>query len=105
MVAGDPLRVSRRRTMRHPARPCQFKILTSPITARRLLSRPAPLEVRGIQAEGTGMAVSIDGRTLKGRQVLKVARPGPSGRFEKASLAPAARERIAATRAHIDAHF
>ncbi|RDJ26799.1 aromatic amino acid lyase [Bosea caraganae] len=51
------------------------------------------------------MAVSIDGRTLKGKQVLKVARPGPSGRYEKASLAPAARERIAATRAHIDAHF
>ncbi|WP_439499728.1 HAL/PAL/TAL family ammonia-lyase [Bosea sp. (in: a-proteobacteria)] len=51
------------------------------------------------------MAVSIDGRTLKGKQVLKVARPGPSGRYEKASLAKSAREAIAATRAHIDAHF
>ncbi|TCR68795.1 aromatic amino acid ammonia-lyase [Bosea sp. BK604] len=51
------------------------------------------------------MAVTIDGRTLKGKQVLKVARPGPSGRYEKANLAPAARERIAATRAHIDANF
>lgn len=51
------------------------------------------------------MAVSIDGRTLKGKQVVKVARPGPSGRYEKASLAKAARERIAATRAHIDAHY
>ncbi|RYE74630.1 MAG: hypothetical protein EOP19_27410, partial [Hyphomicrobiales bacterium] len=51
------------------------------------------------------MAVTIDGRTLKGRQVLRVARPGASGRYEKATLAKSAREAIAATRAHIDANF
>lgn len=51
------------------------------------------------------MAVMIDGRTLKGKQVLRVARPGPSGRYEKATLAKSAREAIAATRAHIDANF
>ena len=51
------------------------------------------------------MAVSIDGRTLKGTQVLRVARPSASGRFEKATLARSAREAIAATRAHIDANF
>jgi histidine ammonia-lyase len=51
------------------------------------------------------MAVTIDGRTLKGKQVLRVARPGPSGRYEKATLAKSAREAIAATRAYIDANF
>lgn len=51
------------------------------------------------------MAISIDGRTLKGRQVMKVARPGPDGRCGKAKLGKDARARIAATRAHIDGHF
>ena len=51
------------------------------------------------------MAVTIDGRTLKGKQVLRVARPGAAGRYEKATLAKSAREAIAATRAHIDANF
>jgi histidine ammonia-lyase len=48
------------------------------------------------------MTVKIDGRTLKADGVARVARPGPSGRFEKAKLDPAARERIAATRRYID---
>lgn len=51
------------------------------------------------------MAVRIDGRRLKGAQVLCVARRSASGRFETARLADEARERIAATRAHIDANF
>ncbi|MFO1149477.1 MAG: aromatic amino acid ammonia-lyase [Alsobacter sp.] len=48
------------------------------------------------------MTVKIDGRTLKAEGVVRVARPGASGRFEKARLDPAARERIAATRRYID---
>jgi histidine ammonia-lyase len=49
------------------------------------------------------MTVKIDGRKLKASEVMRVARAGRGGRFEKAALAPAARERIAATRAFIDA--
>ncbi|HEY8382160.1 MAG TPA: aromatic amino acid ammonia-lyase [Microvirga sp.] len=48
------------------------------------------------------MTVKIDGAKLKARDVVRVARPGASGRYEKAALHPAARERIAATRAYID---
>ena len=48
------------------------------------------------------MTVTIDGINLTVRDVLRVARPGAGGRFEKAALDPAARERIAATRAYID---
>jgi histidine ammonia-lyase len=51
------------------------------------------------------MTVRIDGKTLKASGVMRVARPTPAGRFEKAALAPAARERIAATRAYIDARW
>jgi histidine ammonia-lyase len=51
------------------------------------------------------MTVRIDGRKLKAYHVVRVARPGPNGRFEKAALAPEARERIAATRAYIDANW
>jgi len=51
------------------------------------------------------MTVKIDGRRLKARQVVRVARPGAAGRFEKAALAPEARARIAATRAYIDAEW
>lgn len=51
------------------------------------------------------MTVRIDGRKLKADGVVRVSRPGPNGRFEKAALDPAARERIAATRRYIDAHW
>ena len=51
------------------------------------------------------MTVRIDGRKLKADGVVRVARPGPNGRFEKAALDPAARERIAATRRYIDANW
>jgi hypothetical protein len=48
------------------------------------------------------MTVKVDGVKLKIRDVVRVARPGANGRFEKAVLHPDARERIAATRAYID---
>ncbi|HEX8166506.1 MAG TPA: aromatic amino acid ammonia-lyase [Beijerinckiaceae bacterium] len=48
------------------------------------------------------MTVTIDGATLTIGEAVRVARPTPGGRFEKAALDPAARERIAATRAYID---
>ncbi|HVL73341.1 MAG TPA: aromatic amino acid ammonia-lyase [Beijerinckiaceae bacterium] len=48
------------------------------------------------------MIVSIDGATLTIPEVVRVARPGPDGRFAQAALAPEARDRIAATRAYID---
>ncbi|MCZ0737873.1 HAL/PAL/TAL family ammonia-lyase [Phreatobacter sp. AB_2022a] len=51
------------------------------------------------------MTVKIDGVKLKGDQVVRVARPNAAGRFEKAALHPAAREKIAATRAYIDRHW
>ena len=41
---------------------------------------------------GHFMTVKIDGAKLKIRDVVRVARPGPAGRFEKAALHPAARE-------------
>src|ERR671912_1488778 len=47
------------------------------------------------------MTVTIDGATLAVPDVVRVARPGPDG-CETAALDPAARERIAATRAYID---
>ena len=48
------------------------------------------------------MTVKIDGAHLEIPDVVRVARPGAGGRFEKAALDPDARERIAATRAYID---
>src|SRR5689334_15719112 len=51
------------------------------------------------------MTVKIDGRRLKASGVVRVARPGPSGRFEKAVLDAQARERIAETRRFIDANW
>ena len=47
------------------------------------------------------MTVTIDGATLAISDVVRVARPGPDG-CAAAALDPAARERIAATRAYID---
>ena len=51
------------------------------------------------------MTVKVDGAKLKIRDVVRVARPGAKGRFEKAVLDPQARERIAATRAYIDQNW
>ncbi|NBU13715.1 MAG: aromatic amino acid lyase [Alphaproteobacteria bacterium] len=48
------------------------------------------------------MTVTIDGAKLTIDGVVRVARPGANGRYEKAALSPKARERIAATRAFID---
>ncbi len=51
------------------------------------------------------MTITIDGAKLTGAQVLRVARPGASGRPEKARLKPAARAAIMEARAYIDANF
>ncbi len=48
------------------------------------------------------MTVKIDGRRLKADGVMRVARPSPAGRYEKAALDAGARDRIAATRRYID---
>jgi histidine ammonia-lyase len=48
------------------------------------------------------MTVTIDGQKLKGRDVIRAARPAVSGRFEKTALNPLARGRIEATRAYIE---
>ena len=51
------------------------------------------------------MSVIIDGATLSGADVLRVARRDAHGAFAKAVLAPQARARLAATRAWLDANF
>lgn len=51
------------------------------------------------------MTVTIDGRSLKAGPIMRVVRPGASGRFEKVKLSPAARARIAATRDWLDSNF
>jgi histidine ammonia-lyase len=51
------------------------------------------------------MTVAIDGRTMNGRKVLRVARPSAAGRFEKAAVETGAAERIAAARAYIEANW
>jgi histidine ammonia-lyase len=51
------------------------------------------------------MTVTIDGRTLKADKVLRVARRKAGGRFEKAKLADAARDKIIATRSWLDSNF
>ena len=48
------------------------------------------------------MTVTIDGVKLTIDGVVRVARPGANGRYEKAALSPKARERIAATRDFIE---
>ncbi len=48
------------------------------------------------------MTVVFDGLKLSIGQVLRVARPSSAGRFEKASLHPAARDRIISTRRLIE---
>src|SRR5262245_26041595 len=48
------------------------------------------------------MAVSIDGQRMNGRKVLRVARPSTKGRFEKASIAPAAYAKVGEARAYIE---
>ncbi|MGO4570452.1 HAL/PAL/TAL family ammonia-lyase [Microvirga sp. 2TAF3] len=51
------------------------------------------------------MTVKIDGAKLRIRDVVRVARANGKGRFEKATLHPQARERIAATRDYIDRNW
>lgn len=48
------------------------------------------------------MAIEIDGKNLKPAQVESVARKGTTGLYEKAAIHPAARDKIAATRAYIE---
>ncbi|MGY6569402.1 MAG: aromatic amino acid lyase, partial [Salinarimonas sp.] len=49
------------------------------------------------------MTIALDGASLTIADAARVARPDAQGKYAQAELAPAARERIAATRAHIDA--
>lgn len=49
------------------------------------------------------MTITLDGATLTIAQVVRVARPTPAGRYEKAVLGAKAREKITATRRFIDA--
>ena len=51
------------------------------------------------------MTVAIDGRSMNGRKVLRVARPSAKGRFEKAAVEAGAAARIAAARSYIEAHW
>ena len=51
------------------------------------------------------MAVTIDGEKLQIEDVVRVARRGAAGDFETAALDARARQRIAATRAYIDANW
>jgi len=51
------------------------------------------------------MTVNIDGVSLTGADVARVARRDASGRFAPVSLDPAARARVAATRAWLDENF
>ncbi len=48
------------------------------------------------------MDIALDGATLTIDNAARVARPGPDGAYARVALAPAARERIAATRDFID---
>ena len=47
------------------------------------------------------MIIALDGASLTIADAARVARPDAQGTYAHAELAPAARERIAATRAHI----
>jgi histidine ammonia-lyase len=51
------------------------------------------------------MTITLNGRSLKPNAVMRIARPLPSGRYEKAKLAPDARAKINAARAYIDGNF
>lgn len=51
------------------------------------------------------MTIRLDGLKLKSAQVLRVARPGGSGRFEKAALHPGARDKLAHARQFIEANW
>jgi len=51
------------------------------------------------------MTITLNGRSLKPGMVMRVARPLPSGRYEKVRLAPDARANINAARAYIDGNF
>jgi histidine ammonia-lyase len=51
------------------------------------------------------MSVVIDGASLTGADVMRVARRDASGAFAKVSLDAGARQRVMATRAWLDANF
>ena len=51
------------------------------------------------------MTVTLDGRHLNISQVVRAARPGASGQYERVVMDEAARQRIAATRAFIEANW
>ena len=51
------------------------------------------------------MTVTLDGRHLKIPEVVRAARPGASGQYERVVLDEGARERIASTRAFIEANW
>ncbi|MBM3608325.1 MAG: aromatic amino acid lyase [Alphaproteobacteria bacterium] len=51
------------------------------------------------------MTVTIDGRTLKGDKVARIARKNNSGRYEKAKLDAQARANVVATRSWLDNNF
>jgi histidine ammonia-lyase len=51
------------------------------------------------------MSVTIDGRRMNGRKVLRVARPSRSGRYEKAAVGGDARAKVGEARAYIESHW
>ena len=51
------------------------------------------------------MTVTIDGRRMTGQKVVRVARPSPARRHEKAVLDKASRDRVGAARAYIEANW
>ena len=51
------------------------------------------------------MTVKLDGATLRIEDAVRVARPDARGNYAQATLAPEARERIAATRDYIDRNW
>eukprot|EP01037_Dinobryon_pediforme_P012629 gene12629-12720_t len=51
------------------------------------------------------MTIALDGHTLTAKKVVQIARPSSAGRYEKATLGTKAREKIAATRAFLEANW
>ena len=51
------------------------------------------------------MTIALDGHTLTAKKVVQIARPSSAGRYEKATLSAKAREKIAATRAFLEANW
>ena len=51
------------------------------------------------------MTIALDGQSLTAKKVVQVARPTAAGRYEKATLAAKARDKMAATRAFLEANW